>query len=50
MQNVINVDHTYNAEAMMKAGRDVEKAVLTQALDLALHDRIFVYQNKTIVL
>lgn len=25
MQNVINVDHTYNAEAMMRAGRDVEK-------------------------
>ncbi|HBO37088.1 MAG TPA: formyltetrahydrofolate deformylase [Pasteurellaceae bacterium] len=50
MQNVINVDHTYNAEAMMKAGRDVEKTVLSRALDLALHDRIFVYQNKTIVL
>ena len=25
MQNVINVDHTYSAEMMMKAGRDVEK-------------------------
>ncbi|TCP97833.1 formyltetrahydrofolate deformylase [Cricetibacter osteomyelitidis] len=50
MQNVINVDHTYNAEAMMKAGRDVEKTVLSRALDLALHDRIFVFQNKTIVL
>lgn len=50
MQNVINVDHTYSAEAMMKAGRDVEKTVLSRALDLALHDRIFVFQNKTIVL
>lgn len=50
MQNVINVDHTYSAEMMMKAGRDVEKTVLTKALDLALHDRIFVYQNKTIIL
>lgn len=50
MQNVINVDHTYSAEAMMKAGRDVEKTVLSRALDLALHDRIFVYKNKTIVL
>jgi len=49
MQNVINVDHTYNAEAMMKAGRDVEKTVLSRALDLAIHDRIFVFQNKTIV-
>lgn len=50
MQNVINVDHTYSAEAMMRAGRDVEKTVLTQALDLALQDRIFVYKNKTIIL
>lgn len=50
MQNVINVDHTYSAEVMMKAGRDVEKTVLSRALDLALHDRIFVYKNKTIVL
>ncbi|EHK91304.1 formyltetrahydrofolate deformylase [Aggregatibacter actinomycetemcomitans] len=50
MQNVINIDHTYSVEAMMKAGRDVEKTVLSRALDLALHDRIFVYKNKTIVL
>ena len=49
MQNVINIDHTYSAEAMMKAGRDVEKTVLSRALDLALHDPIFVYKNKTIV-
>lgn len=50
MQNVINVDHTYSAEMMMKAGRDVEKTVLSRALDLALDDRLFVYQNKTIIL
>ena len=50
MQNVINVDHTYSADAMMRAGRDVEKTVLSRALDLALHDKIFVYKNKTVVL
>lgn len=50
MQNVINVDHTYNAESMMRAGRDVEKTVLSRALELALNDRIFVYKNKTVVL
>lgn len=50
MQKVIDVDHTYSAEAMMKAGRDVEKTVLSRALDLVLHDRVFVHQNKTIVL
>lgn len=50
MQNVINVDHTYTAEAMMRAGRDVEKTVLSRALELVLADRVFVYQNKTIVM
>lgn len=50
MQNVINVDHTYTAETMMRAGRDVEKTVLSRALELVLADRVFVYQNKTIVM
>ncbi|HDL4147200.1 TPA: formyltetrahydrofolate deformylase, partial [Mannheimia haemolytica] len=49
MQNVINVDHTYTAEAMMRAGRDVEKTVLSQALELVLADKVFVYKNKTII-
>lgn len=50
MQNVINIDHTYTADAMMRAGRDVEKTVLSRALELVLADRVFVYQNKTIVM
>lgn len=50
MQNVINVDHTYTADAMMRAGRDVEKTVLTRALEWVCADRVFVYQNKTIIL
>lgn len=27
MQDVIHVDHTYTAEDMMRAGRDVEKRI-----------------------
>ena len=50
MQNVINIDHTYTADAMMRAGRDVEKTVLSRALELVLFDRVFVYQNKTVVM
>lgn len=50
VQNVIHVDHTYTAEAMMRAGRDVEKNVLSRALELVFADRVFVYQNKTIIL
>ena len=50
MQNVINIDHTYTADALMRAGRDVEKTVLSRALELVLFDRVFVYQNKTVVM
>ncbi|QGM80567.1 formyltetrahydrofolate deformylase [Otariodibacter oris] len=50
MQNVINIDHTYTADAMMRAGRDVEKTVLSRALELVLSDRVFVHKNKTIVM
>lgn len=50
MQNVINIDHTYDADAMMKAGRDVEKSVLSRAIDLVTQDHVFVDSNKTIIL
>jgi formyltetrahydrofolate hydrolase len=34
---------------MQRAGREVEKAVLNHALDLVFDDRVFVYNNKTII-
>ncbi|WP_193016879.1 formyltetrahydrofolate deformylase [Proteus sp. FME41] len=49
-QNVINVDHTFSAEDMMRAGRDVEKNVLSHALYWVLSQRVFVYGNRTIIL
>ncbi|HEY0211290.1 formyltetrahydrofolate deformylase [Acerihabitans sp.] len=49
-QDVINVDHTYTAEDMMRAGRDVEKNVLSRALYRVLAQRVFVYGNRTIIL
>ncbi|KMJ46351.1 formyltetrahydrofolate deformylase [Xenorhabdus khoisanae] len=49
-QDVINVDHTYTAEEMMRAGRDVEKNVLSQALHSVFSQRVFVYGNRTIIL
>ncbi|PIJ51643.1 formyltetrahydrofolate deformylase [Erwinia sp. OLTSP20] len=50
MQDVIHVDHTYTAEDMMRAGRDVEKNVLSRALYQVLNQRVFVYGNRTIIL
>lgn len=49
-QLVTPVDHTYSAQAMAKAGRDVEKNVLSKALQLVLEDRVFVAGNKTVIL
>lgn len=48
-QDIIKIDHSYTWRDMQKAGRDVEKVVLARALNLALHDRIFVHGNKTVI-
>ncbi|RQD58456.1 MAG: formyltetrahydrofolate deformylase [Desulfonatronovibrio sp. MSAO_Bac4] len=48
-QNVIPVNHTYNASNMAQAGRDVEKQVLARALSLVFDDRVFIFGKKTIV-
>ncbi len=48
-QDIINIDHAFSWQAMQQAGRDVEKVVLARALKLALEDRIFVYNNKTVI-
>ncbi|MBT0726322.1 formyltetrahydrofolate deformylase [Rosenbergiella australiborealis] len=50
MQDVINIDHSYSAEEMIRAGRDVEKNVLSRAVDKVLAQRVFVYGNRTIIL
>ncbi|MDD1783020.1 formyltetrahydrofolate deformylase [Enterovibrio sp. ZSDZ35] len=49
-QNVKHVDHTFSAEDMVKAGRDVEKTVLSNALSQVVEDKVFVYGNKTVIL
>ncbi|WP_226645225.1 formyltetrahydrofolate deformylase [Microbulbifer variabilis] len=48
-QDVIHVDHAYSAESMADAGRDVEKLVLSRALQLVLQERVFIHGNKTVV-
>lgn len=48
-QDVIHTNHKNNAGMMAKAGRDVEKIVLANALKLVFEDRVFVFNNKTII-
>jgi formyltetrahydrofolate deformylase len=48
-QGVVPVDHSLDANALRSLGKNVEKATLSKALDLALEDRIFVESNKTVI-
>ncbi|TQR32993.1 formyltetrahydrofolate deformylase [Campylobacter sp. MIT 99-7217] len=48
-QDTISVSHEYSWQDMKAAGQNVEKNVLSKALDLVFDDRIFIYKNKTIV-
>ncbi len=48
-QDVIHVDHEMTWKDMQRAGRNVEKVVLSNALDLVFEERIFVHDNKTII-
>jgi len=49
-QDVIEVNHSHNAREMSRAGRDVEKNVLANALRLVFMDRVFIHGNKTIIM
>jgi formyltetrahydrofolate deformylase len=49
-QNVRDVDHRHTATDMATMGRDVEKIVLSEALKLVFNDRVFIHQNRTIIL
>jgi formyltetrahydrofolate deformylase len=48
-QQIIPVTHSLTAADMMRAGKEIETAVLAKALRLVFDDRVFVYNNKTVV-
>lgn len=41
-QQIIHVNHTFTANDMIKAGKEIETAVLARALKLVFEDRVFV--------
>lgn len=49
-QDVVRVDHNYTWQDMRRAGRNVEKVVLSNALELLLEEKVFVHGNKTVIL
>jgi formyltetrahydrofolate deformylase len=48
-QQIIHINHTYTTADMIKAGKEIEKGVLAKALQMVFEDRVFVYNNKTVV-
>ncbi|VFP84492.1 Formyltetrahydrofolate deformylase [Candidatus Erwinia haradaeae] len=50
MQDMMHIDHSYVVADMIRAGRDIEKNVLSRALHLVLTQRVFIHGNRTILL
>ncbi len=48
-QDVARVDHRDPVMEMVRKGRDLEKTVLARAVWWHLHNRVLVYNNKTVV-
>ena len=48
-QQTITIDHTHTVDDIVKAGQEVEKAVLNKAVNLVILDKVFTNGNKTIV-
>ena len=48
-QDVVLVNHEMDWQDMRRAGRNIEKVVLTRALDLVFDERVFVHKNKTVI-
>ncbi len=48
-QHITHIDHNFGLKEMVKAGKEVEKRVLLEALDLVFEHRVFISGNKTVV-
>ena len=48
-QQINPVNHRFSVADMMRAGKEIEKTTLSKALQLVLEDRVFVYNNKTVI-
>lgn len=48
-QDIRSVNHSHSVEDMRNAGIEVEKSVLSKALNLILEDRVFIAGNRTVV-
>ena len=48
-QQIIPVNHSFTAADMVKAGKEIETAVLARALQLVFEERVLIWKNKTVI-
>src|SRR5690606_21036661 len=48
-QDIRPVNHSYTVKDMVRAGKEVEKAVLSKALSLVIEDRVIITGNRTVI-
>ncbi len=48
-QKIISINHSFKLADLIKAGKENETAALAKAMQLVFEDRVFVYNNKTVV-
>lgn len=48
-QQIIPVNHSFTLKDLIRTGRENETAALAKAMQLVFEDRVFVYNNKTVV-
>jgi formyltetrahydrofolate deformylase len=48
-QDVTRISHKDTVEMMVRRGQDIEKMVLSRAVEKHLERKILVYQNRTVV-
>lgn len=49
VQKITSINHSHKLADLIKAGRENETAALVRAMQLVFEDRVFVYNNKTVV-
>jgi formyltetrahydrofolate deformylase len=49
-QQILPVTHSFTLNDLIRTGRENETAALARAMQLVFEDRVFVYNNKTVVL
>ena len=49
VQKITSINHSHKLADLIKAGRENETAAFVRAMQLVFEDRVFVYNNKTVV-